>query len=306
MTKRLRVGTRGSPLALSQTELAVRALQRVDRSLEVEVVPIRTSGDRTRGTGPSLDFTDEIDQRLASGDVDLAVHSAKDLPAAPVPSVRVAAYLRRADPRDCLVLRVHGTLDRLHRGARLGSSSVRRRAQLLALRPDLDIVPIRGNIGTRIDRVEADGLDGVVLAAAGLQRLGWADRISEVLSTSRCLPAPGQGAIAIEVREGDRTAARVLARIDHRPTRAAVEAERAVVRSLGGDCDLPLGALAQVGAGRLRLKAALFTTDGRLRLASESSGSVARASDIGLRVGQTLGAFGGATVLRDRRVDLGR
>lgn len=292
MTDPLRIGTRGSPLALAQTDLVVRALRRAARGIQLELVPLRTSGDRTRRAGPTLDFTEEIDRRLERGEIDLAVHSAKDLPARPSRGVEVAAFLRREDPRDCLVLRPGRTFRTLPRGARLGSSSLRRRAQLLAVRPDLEVVPIRGNIGTRIDQIDRVGLEGVILASAGMRRLGWAGRITEYLPTDRWLPAPGQGAIAVEVRGGDESVRRTVFRVDHFPTRAAVVAERAVVRTLGGDCDLPLGALARVRRGRLRLKAALFSPDGRVRVTAEASGSPARCEAIGETVGRDLRSFG--------------
>jgi len=295
VTDRLRIGTRGSPLALAQTDLVVRALRRAAPSVKLDLVPLRTSGDRTRRTARTLDFTDEIDRCLERGEIDLAVHSAKDLPARPSRRVDVAAFLRREDPRDCLVLRAGRTFRTLPHGARLGSSSLRRRAQLLSIRPDLEVVPIRGNIGTRIDQIDRTGLDGVILASAGLRRLGWTGRISEFLSTDRWLPAPGQGAIAVEVREGDRSTRRTVAKIDHLPTRAAVVAERAVVRTLGGDCGLPLGAIARMRKGRLRLRAALLSPDGRLRVTAEASGPAARSEAIGEKVGRTLLAFGQGT-----------
>ena len=303
MTERLRVGTRSSPLALAQTELVVRALRRVAPEVAVEPVLLRTSGDRARRTGATLDFTDDIDRRLEQGEVDLAVHSTKDLPARPVRRVEVAAYPRRADPRDCLVLRARGlTLRALPAGARIGSSSVRRRAQLLGERPDLQVVPVRGNVGTRIEKIESQGLDGVVLAAAGLLRLGWKERISEYLGPPRWLPAPGQGALAVEVRTGDRFARRTVARIDHPATRAEVEAERAVVASLGGDCNLPLGVLGRVRSGRLVLRAALFSPDGRRRLSFTLRGSAARAERTGEEVGRRLAEFGSpAGLLPGRR-----
>ena len=293
MSARLRIGTRSSPLALAQTELAVRALRRGRAPLAVEIVPLQTSGDRTRRAHRELDFTDEITRRLKDGTVDLGVHSAKDLPARSGRSTYVAAYLPRSDPRDCVILRRRGTLQRLPRGARIGSSSLRRRAQLLALRPDFEVVPIRGNVGTRLERMGTDGLDGLVLAAAGLRRLGWARRISQYLPTTTWLPAPGQGAIAIEIRRGDGSLRSKLAAIDHRPTRTAVDSERAVIRTLGGDCDLPLGAFAKRRtARRLQLQAALFSSDGRWRLTAQGSGPPARAERIGAEVGHALLAFG--------------
>ncbi len=297
MTERLRVGTRSSVLAVTQTELVLRALRRAAPDVTYETVLLRTAGDRVRRTSPTLDFTDAIDRRLEDGEVDLAVHSSKDLPARPARRVEVGAYPRRGDPRDCVVLRGPGTLATLPRGARIGSSSVRRRAQILRERPDLEVVPVRGNIGTRIEKIGIQGLDGVVLAAAGLLRLGWHDRISEYLGPPRWLPAPGQGALAVEVRTGDRFARRTVERIDHRPTRQEVEAERAVVSSLGGDCNLPLGALGRVRSGRLFLRASLFSPDGRRRVSFSLRSPSARAQRTGEEVGRRLAEVGGASDL---------
>lgn len=289
MTERLRVGTRKSPLALAQTEIVLRTLRRVDPRIRYEVVPLTTSGDRTRRSRSSLDFTDEVDRRLERGEVDLAVHSAKDLPASPTRSVRVVAFPRRADPRDCLVLATRGTFRSLRPRARLGSSSRRRQAQLLAARPDLEIVPLRGNIGTRIERIASERLDGVVLAAAGLLRLGLRHRISQYLPASVCLPAPGQGAIAVEAREGDTVASRAAGVVDHPRTRVAVEAERALVRALGGDCDLPLGVSSRFRGDRLVLRAVLFTSDGHACRA-ERSGALVEREQVAERLARALDA----------------
>ena len=292
MTESLRVGTRRSPLALAQTELVVRALRQRVPDLRLEVAPLTTEGDRTRRIDGSFDFTDWIDRELEDGKIDLAVHSAKDLPARPLRNVDVAAYPRRADPRDCLVLGHAGRLRSLPAGARLGSSSLRRRAQLLTWRPDLQVVPIRGNVETRIEKIHSLGLDGVVLATAGLVRLGRADQISERLPLTRVLPAPGQGSLAVEVRRSDRSLFRVVRAIDDSPTRAAVTAERAVVSALGGDCNLPLGAYAEVRNGRLRLRARVFSLDGRRQWSRETTGSWSTPERIGLRAGRMLARSG--------------
>lgn len=301
MRERLRVGSRPSPLALVQTELVLHALRRAEPDVAFELVPLKTSGDRSRRASGALDFTDDIDRRLESGEVDLAVHSTKDLPATPFRPVIVGAYPRRADPRDCLVLRSGGALRTLRNGARIGSSSLRRKAQLLRERPDLEIVAVRGNVGTRLDKIAREDLDGVILAAAGMLRLGWEDRITEYLGPPRWLPAPGQGALAVEVRAGDRLALRTVARIDHPATRAEAEAERAVVAALGGDCNLPLGALGRVRAGRILLRAALFSPDGRQRLSASAHGPTARARRIGEALGRRIAEVGRpAGLLPDR------
>ncbi len=289
MTERLRVGTRSSPLATAQTGLVVRALARRWPRVDFETVTMTTDGDRRTGALEALDFTDRIDRALEEGAIDLAVHSTKDLPGRPARAVTVAAYPRRADPRDCLLLDRPGSFGRLPAGTRLGSSSVRRRAQLARWRPDVEVVPIRGNVGTRIAKIGAGGISGVVLAAAGLHRLGLGARITEYLPLSRVLPAPGQGALAVCVRSSDRALARRVRAIDHAPTRAAVTAERSLLAALGGDCDLPLGALGVVRGGRLRLRAALLSLDGQERRELRAEGDPARAERIGRRAGTELG-----------------
>lgn len=288
MNDPLRVGTRGSPLARAQTGLVIAALQRRWPETRFETVPIVTQGDRRPAAEADLDFTDRIDRELEEGGIDLAVHSAKDLPGRSTRSVRIAAYPPRADARDCVVLRAAGRLAALPPGSRLGSSSVRRRAQLLRWRSDLTIVPVRGNVGTRLELLRGGGLDGVVLAVAGLARLGLADRISEVLSVRRLLPAPGQGALAVAVRASNGRLARRIAAIDHLATRRAATAERAVLAALGGDCDVPLGAYATVRGDRLRLRAVLLAPDGTWGVARAVTGRPEAAARLGTALGAAL------------------
>ncbi len=295
MIESLRVGTRRSPLARAQTGLVVRALARRNPGTRFTVVALATEGDRPRPTNASSwDFTDRIDRALESGDIDLAVHSAKDLPVRPLRHVAVAAYPTREDPRDCVILRLADTVPELPLRACLGSSSPRRRAQLKAWRPDLDIVEIRGNVGTRIEQMERIPLDGVVLAVAGLRRLGWENRITQRLPTSRLLPSPGQGALAVSARRDDRPVRRLAGSIDHFPTRAAVTAEQAVARALGGDCNLPLGALARVVGDRMTVTAAVFSSDGKRRIRVRREGPVRSAIAIGAGVGRDLSRLGGS------------
>lgn len=265
MTERrpgLRVGTRRSPLALWQAREVIEALQRTDPRLLLEVRTVFTAGDRGAGPGGSTDFTGSIERMLEQGELDLAVHSAKDLPTVLPPALRIAACLPRADPRDALVLRSVDRLVELPDGARIGSSSARRKAELLARRPDLRVVEIRGNVDTRLERMRKLRLDGLVLACAGLDRLGRSDRVTERLDRHRFLPAPGQGAIAVETRKAGSPILRALSRIDHAPTRQAIFAERECARALGADCDSAVGILASVRAGRLTLRAAVYSSDG--------------------------------------------
>lgn len=256
----LRLGTRGSRLAMAQAQEAASALAQVLGLGSVEMVEIRTKGDAISERRPAGhlvvgdgQFTGELERALLEQRIDVAVHSLKDLPTASNPALRLGAILERGDPRDCLLSRHPGGLDGLPFGARIGTSSVRRAAQLAAARADLVARPIRGNVDTRLRRLEAGEYDALLLAAAGLDRLGVPVSKDDRLSLEVMLPAPGQGALALQVRANDVS---LLARLDHGPTRLAVQTERALLRALGGGCLAPLGALAEVVDGQLRLRAA--------------------------------------------------
>jgi hydroxymethylbilane synthase len=256
----LRLGTRGSRLAMAQAHEAASALAKTYGAGSIEVVEIRTHGDAISERRPAGhlvvgdgQFTGELEEALLNGKVDLAVHSLKDLPTVSSPALRLGAILERADPRDCLLSRHPAGLEGLPFGARIGTSSVRRAAQLAVARVDLVARPIRGNVDTRLRRLEAGEYDGILLAAAGLDRLGVTVGEGDRLPLDLMLPAPGQGALAIQVRADD---VPLVAALDHGPTRVAVEAERALLRALGGGCLAPLGALAEIADGQLRLRAA--------------------------------------------------
>ncbi|MEA2650442.1 MAG: hydroxymethylbilane synthase [Chloroflexota bacterium] len=260
-TVTLRIGTRGSRLALAQARIAVEALAPTTGS--AEVVSISTSGDAISARQPHVgwvkadgQFTRELERALLEGRVDLVVHSYKDLPTAPVEGLAIGAVLERADARDCLLTADGGTLDDLRFGARVGTSSPRRAAQLAAARSDLIATPIRGNVETRLRRMQAGELDALILAAAGLDRLGIELPDHARLPFDLMLPAPAQGALAIQVRSEDGDLRAALATADHVPTRVAVDAERALLRRIGGGCLAPLGALGEVAGGTLRLRAA--------------------------------------------------
>jgi hydroxymethylbilane synthase len=266
---RLRVATRGSALARWQAERVVQML-----AVEAEYVIVSTRGDERRdvpihamgGTGV---FVKEVEQAVLDGRADVAVHSAKDLPSDTAPDLVLGALPERGDPRDALVGR---PLSEIPTGGRVGTGSVRRRAQLAALRPDLGFGELRGNIPTRLEK--AAGFDAVVLAAAALDRLGLADRIAERVDPSVVLPQVAQGALAVECRAGDDRTRNLLAGVDDPGVRTAVTAERAYLAELGGGCDLPCGALAQVdGDGTVRLEALLASLDGRIALRARVAGS---------------------------------
>ncbi len=300
MTETLRIGTRGSPLALAQTSLVQTALARRMRGVAFSVVPIVTQGDQDQRRSTDLDFTAAIDRALEQEEVDLAVHSTKDLPARADPGVRLAAFLPRADPRDCLVLHGAPDLAGLPPGARIGSSSPRRRAQLLRARPDLDVVELRGNVDTRLARLKSGALDGMMLARAGLLRLHREGEETTVLDPRRFLPAPGQGAIVVATRTGDRELARRVGAIDDARTHRAVVAERSFVEAVGGDCTTPLGALARWRAGRLTLRAEVLSTDGRRTVAGTADGPEDAARALGSRLGRAILRAGGSELLRGR------
>ena len=260
ITTALRLGTRGSRLAMAQAREAASALAEVLGPGSVEMVEIRTTGDAISERRPAGhlvvgdgQFTGELEQALLDERIDIAVHSLKDLPTRSNPGLQLGAILERADPRDCLLSRHAGGLHGLPYGAGIGTSSVRRAAQLTATRIDLVARPIRGNVDTRLRRLEAGEYDALLLAAAGLDRLGVPISEDDRLPLDLMLPAPGQGALALQVRADG---VPLVAVLDHEPTRVAVQAERALLRAVGGGCLAPLGALAEALDGQLRLRAA--------------------------------------------------
>ncbi len=259
----LRLGTRGSKLALVQSELFARRL--LEAGHAVELVRIVTEGDiRPVDMSPGEGvFVAAIARALVAGDIDIAVHSAKDVPLEEEPELLIAAYPERADPRDVLVTRTGtSTLDSLPRGAVVGTDSPRRKGFLLAARPDLRVVPLHGNVDTRLGRLDEGAVDAVVLAAAGLDRLGRGERIDQRLEPELIAPAPAQGALAVQARRRDVELIGVLAALDQRSIRLAVEVEREVLKATGGTCRAPVGALASVDGDSFTLLVAGVNSDG--------------------------------------------
>lgn len=264
----IRIGSRRSRLARAQAQIG-RAAVELALGAEAEIVEIGTIGDaisakRPSGRWESTDgqFTGALEDELLAGSIDIAVHSLKDLPTALRSGLSIAAVLERGDPRDCLLTRHPGGLAGLPFGASIGTSSPRRAAQLAVARPDLTAHPIRGNVDTRIRRLRAGEYDGLLLAAVGLDRLGIPIEEADRLPLDLMLPAPGQGALVLQVRAGDRALRARLSSVDHQPTRIAVDAERALLRAIGGGCLAPLGAYAVVEGDQLRLQAAYEHRDG--------------------------------------------
>ena len=260
----LRLATRGSRLARAQSDLAADALRAADPALDIEYVLVRTEGDADRTSplhqiGGRGVFVRAVELALLDGRADIAMHSLKDVPTAPVEGLTLAAIMTRGDPRDVLVASGGRRLAELPAGARVGTSSVRRRLLLQVLRPDIDIVEIRGNVDTRLGKVASGEYDAVVLAAAGLDRLGRLGEATQIFEALEFLPSPGQGAIAVQCREDDADIIERLLAIDDAGTRAAVEAERGFLAELGAGCSLPVGAFAQVDGDLVALRAMLGT-----------------------------------------------
>lgn len=295
------VGTRGSRLARAQTSLVVDALRATRPDIDIDVRMIRTEGDRDTRTslselGGRGVFVKEIEEALLMGEIDAAVHSLKDVPSEIPLGLAIAAVLERADPRDALVTRDGASLRTLPAGARVGTGSGRRAAQLLALRPDLRPVDIRGNVDTRLRRLDEGAFDAIIVALAGLQRLGLEARATEVLDPAVMTPAVGQGALAIETRGSDDFALDAFRALDHEPTRRCVEAERAFLRRLGAGCRVPVGALASLEADGLRLIGALAEAPGTPVVRGELRGAPDDAERLGASLAEELASRVGLTL----------
>ena len=277
----VRIATRRSQLAVWQASFVKGELERVHPGLEVVLVGLSTAGDRwldaplSEAGGKGL-FVNELEAALLRGQADLAVHSMKDVPAQLNDGFTLPVIAYREDVRDAWIS-PRGRLDDIHPGAVVGSSSLRRQAQILALRPDLAVRPIRGNVDTRLAKLDAGEFDAIVLAMAGLSRLGWADRADEAISIARCLPAAGQGALGIECLEGNERVIQLLAPLADPATATCVTAERGVSAALGADCSLPLAAYAELREDRIWLRALLASPDGKSLLKAQAQDASARA-----------------------------
>lgn len=309
----LRLGTRRSALALAQARLVADAVT-THSGRAVELVEVVTEGDRSRAALASMGgtgvFVTALRERLLAGDVDVAVHSLKDLPTAAAPGLALAAVPRREDPRDVLVARAGATLAELPEGARVGTGSPRRAAQLRALGLGHEIVAIRGNVDTRLRAVAEGDLDAIVLARAGLARLGRLDEVTEVLDPLQMLPAPGQGALAVECRADDRAVADLLGALDDPDSRAAVAAERALLATLEAGCSAPVGALADVADGgdglELFLRGCVVAVDGGDAVRASATGAPAAAADVGVRLAHELLELGAAGLMDHTSTDVSK
>jgi len=293
-----RIGSRGSQLALWQANYISALLQQQGHAVSIEV--IKTTGDRISDAalakvGTKGMFTKEIEEALLDGRVDLAVHSMKDLPTELPSDFAVAAIPEREDPRDAFLSKGYSRIRELPNRARVGTSSLRRQAQLHALRDDLEVIPLRGNVDTRFRKMERGDFDAIILAAAGLTRLGLGDAIREYLDSTEMCPAAGQGALAIETRADDVKTIADLKFLDHAPTRIAVDCERAALNALGGGCQVPIGVYAQLRGQELLLQAVVASPDGRQVVREQRSGSDPR--QLGTEVARALLARGAQNIL---------
>ena len=300
----VKIGTRGSQLALWQANWVKTALIECDPQLEIELIIIKTKGDKILDVplaqvgGKGL-FVKEIEQALLTERIDIAVHSMKDMPADIPPGLTVGAIPKRETPWDALVSRTGEPLATLPVGSRIGTSSLRRAAQLKFAHPSLEIEPLRGNLDTRLRKLHAQKLAAVVLAAAGLQRLGLYRHVTEILKADRMLPAVGQGALCIEVRAGDPRIGPLVARLNHRPSNLAVQAERAFLKRLEGGCQVPIAGYAYLDAGKVILTGLVADLNGRKIIRDRITGAPEQAAALGVNLAEQLLAEGADELLRE-------
>ncbi len=296
------VGTRGSKLALIQTESVVELLRKAHARCEFTTSVIKTLGDREKDAGLTQIggqgvFIKELEESLLAGTIDMAVHSLKDMPSQLQPGLKIGAVLKRGDARDVLVSGSGAPLAELPGGAIIGTGSHRRAVQITAARPDLRIIPIRGNVDTRLKKVYSKEVDAIVIAAAALERLGWVDRITEYLDPDICLPAVGQGALAIEIRDGEKETEELVAAVHDTPTSQATTAERFFLDGLGGGCRAPIGAYATVNGHELELEAMVGSLDGFMIMRDKIKGLAEAAGDAGYLLAARLLGMGAGRYL---------
>lgn len=302
--KTLKIGTRGSPLALRQSTWVKETLAGSYPHLEIEMVAIKTTGDKVLDVplatigGKGL-FVKEIEEALLGNRIDLAVHSMKDLPGELPEGLIIGAVPIREDARDVLISRDGLLLKEIPGQSRIGTSSLRRQAQLLRYRPDLEMIPLRGNLDSRIKKIESEGLAGIILAAAGLNRMGYQDKISQYLDLDICLPAVGQGSLALEIREKDQRIQELIRPLHHDPTALCSRAERAFLRRLQGGCQVPIAGHARVEEGGIIFQGLIADLKGRTILQDQVTGTLSDPEGLGIRLAERLLDRGGREILED-------
>jgi len=299
---KIKVGTRGSRLALAQTNSVVEKIQKAVPEITAELTVIKTSGDIMQDVslaqiGGQGVFVKEIEEALLSGGIDLAVHSMKDVPGETPEGLMFAAILPREDIRDVLVSRGNVKMEFMPKGARIGTGSLRRGAQVKAIMPDLEIVPLRGNIDTRLNKIDTEKLTGVILAAAGMKRLGYVQKITQFLPIELKLPAVGQGALGLQIRKTDTELLKVLAPLNHKQTETEVSAERSYLRALGGGCRLPIAAYGLIEKQRLTLEGLLASPNGNNVIRDKVWGEPDAAEELGRKLADMILERGGRKLL---------
>jgi len=302
MNRIIKIGTRGSALALVQANWVKDQIQKKFPDLKVELVIIKTKGDIMQDValvkiGGKGVFVKEIEDALLRGDIDLAVHSMKDVPAILPDGLEITVTPEREDPRDVLVARDNLRFERLPHGARIGTGSLRRQCQLYHLYKDLNILTLRGNLDTRIRKIETENLHGIIVAAAGMRRMGWMNRISHFIPPELMIPAVGQGVLALEVRTDDLALKESLAFLNHQQTWDEVSAERAFLKRLGGGCQLPIAAYAEIRKETLTINGLLGTIDGLAIIRNEFRGPVKDSEELGIRLAEDLLSRGGQAIM---------
>jgi hydroxymethylbilane synthase len=308
MKERLIIGTRASALALWQAHWVRDSLAVKFPQCDIEIRHIVTTGDKIQDVplakiGGKALFTKEIETAMLAGEIDLAVHSMKDMPTVLPEGLIIAAVTERMHPGDALIAPAYKTLENLPGGARIGTSSLRRRSQVRLVRPDLEIVELRGNVDTRIKKLSTDCLDGIILAVAGLHRLGLEEHITQILPLKTCLPAVGQGALALEAREDDIAVIMMLKTLEHEPTRLAITAERAMLDELEGGCQIPIGAFAWIEGTYLHIEGLIADVDGKTCIREIMTGSWPEAAELGRKLARTLLGRGGRDILTRLRME---
>ena len=308
MRKKLRIATRKSPLALWQANFVRQSLQSICDRMEIEIVPMSTEGDKILDSplakigGKGL-FVKELERAILLGEADIAVHSMKDVPMQLPFDLHIAGICMREDPSDAFVSNTYRRLEDMPIGARIGTSSFRRQCQIRFLRPDLEVVDLRGNVGTRLRKLDQESYDAIVLASAGLIRLELGDRISSRLDYRECLPAAGQGAVGIECRSDDSETTSIIAELNHEDTAARVLAERTVNAKLEGSCQVPIASFAELNDNEITLRALVGKLDGTQILRSEHVDSMDSAEERGVRVADDLLSKGARGILDELRIE---
>jgi len=297
-----KIGTRGSKLALAQSEWVKEKIEKRHTNVRVELVMIKTTGDKILDSplskigGKGL-FVKEIEEALLNKHIHMAVHSMKDVPAELPDELMLCAFPEREDPRDAFISLKDQSIENLPKGSSLGTSSLRRAAQLLRMRSDLDITALRGNVDTRLRKLESGDVRAIILAAAGLRRLGLADRITSIIPSEQVLPAIGQGALGLEVRRDDHGTISLLDFLNHKPTEITVRAERAFLKKLEGGCQVPIAAFAVLNSNKVHLRGMVAELDGSRIIRDEISGNIHQAEEIGINLAKRLLDAGAGEIL---------